>query len=129
MKSPRFFAVTVFGGRLYVHGLAAGDPWDEARLEYRSKRGVDIMTLEPSWERAVHTAEELHEILCRLSPELPTQTLWVHEAVSADLRTFRDRVRRPRVMETPDDGPVISPGARHEALDRCASSSMQADIV
>jgi drug/metabolite transporter (DMT)-like permease len=88
-SDPRYFAVSLFGGRFFAHGLAPLDPWDATRLEYRPEPDVSAITLAPSDQRMIRTSRELRDIFNNLSPDAPTETLWVREDLAGEVGEAR----------------------------------------
>lgn len=78
--AERYFLVTALGGRLYIDGISAREPWDPRRLPYQEESVVEVLVGRVG-QRKVETVEELRAILIESEKGLLAIRVWVAEGL------------------------------------------------
>jgi hypothetical protein len=87
---PRYFPVTLMGGRLYPRGISEWDEWNAAELHYLEERAV---ILGPTDVRIDDPSQILRVIDQYAAQPLPARTLWIREGLEDEVKRIWERSR------------------------------------
>jgi hypothetical protein len=85
----KFFATTVFRGRLHIRGIAAWARWDPSRFVYVDESALDLWLMGHTEERKVKNLADLEsEVAKSLDSKERSGTLWIHENLEMEAQKF-----------------------------------------
>lgn len=88
-RGGKFFAATVFQGRLHIWGVPAWGSWDSARFVYIDESALALRLVGSPEERKTKSPADLEcEVAKSRDPHDRPRTLWIHEDLQIEAQRF-----------------------------------------
>jgi hypothetical protein len=82
----RFFAATILGGRLLVHGIPQWGPWAPTRFEWATEPEINPSHVAAAEDGQIWTIEGLRAALRKPSGTARARLVWIHESLIDEAR-------------------------------------------